>query len=57
VPVVVVQGESGSGKSVSTQALTGILEMPPGRIVAGTAEYRGNDLISRSVTSTYRSCA
>jgi oligopeptide transport system ATP-binding protein len=41
-----ILGESGSGKSVSTQALTGILEMPPGRIVSGTAEYRGADLIS-----------
>ena len=43
---VVILGESGSGKSVSTQALTGILEMPPGRILSGTAEYRGTDLIS-----------
>jgi oligopeptide transport system ATP-binding protein len=43
-----ILGESGSGKSVSTQALTGILEMPPGRIVSGTAEFRGDDLISMS---------
>jgi oligopeptide transport system ATP-binding protein len=41
-----ILGESGSGKSVSTQALTGILEMPPGRILSGTAEYRGTDLIA-----------
>jgi oligopeptide transport system ATP-binding protein len=44
-----ILGESGSGKSVSTQALTGILEMPPGRIVSGTAEYRGADLIGMTV--------
>ncbi|WP_432949681.1 ABC transporter ATP-binding protein [Kribbella sp. CA-253562] len=44
-----ILGESGSGKSVSTQALTGILEMPPGRIVSGTAKYRGEDLIAMSV--------
>jgi oligopeptide transport system ATP-binding protein len=44
-----ILGESGSGKSVSTQALTGILEMPPGRILSGSAEYRGDDLISMSV--------
>ena len=44
-----ILGESGSGKSVSTQALTGILEMPPGRIVSGTAEYRGVDLIGMTV--------
>jgi oligopeptide transport system ATP-binding protein len=41
-----VLGESGSGKSVSVQALTGILEMPPGRIEGGTAEFRGEDLIA-----------
>ena len=44
-----ILGESGSGKSVSTQALTGILEMPPGRIVSGTAKYRGVDLIGMTV--------
>jgi oligopeptide transport system ATP-binding protein len=41
-----ILGESGSGKTVSVQALTGILEMPPGRITGGTARYRGEDLIA-----------
>ncbi|TDO49925.1 oligopeptide transport system ATP-binding protein [Kribbella sp. VKM Ac-2527] len=49
-----ILGESGSGKSVSTQALTGILEMPPGRIVSGTASYRGEDLIAMSVKERRR---
>lgn len=41
-----ILGESGSGKSVSTQAIVGILDMPPGRIVSGTASYRGQDLLA-----------
>ncbi|GAB3925540.1 ABC transporter ATP-binding protein [Microlunatus endophyticus] len=40
-----ILGESGSGKSVSTQAVAGILDMPPGRIVSGSASYRGQDLL------------
>ncbi|MBO0810890.1 MAG: ABC transporter ATP-binding protein [Microlunatus sp.] len=43
-----ILGESGSGKSVSTQAITGILDMPPGRITSGTATYRGQDLLQMS---------
>jgi ABC-type dipeptide/oligopeptide/nickel transport system ATPase component len=30
-----ILGESGSGKSVSAQAVMGILDMPPGRITSG----------------------
>ena len=30
-----VLGESGSGKSVTAQAIMGILDMPPGRITGG----------------------
>jgi oligopeptide transport system ATP-binding protein len=41
-----ILGESGSGKTVSVQALTGILDMPPCRITGGTAHYRGDDLIA-----------
>ncbi len=36
-----IMGESGSGKSVSVQALMGLIPMPPGRIASGTATYRG----------------
>jgi oligopeptide transport system ATP-binding protein len=41
-----ILGESGSGKTVSVQALTGILDMPPCRITGGTARFRGQDLIA-----------
>ena len=41
-----VLGESGSGKSVSAQAIMGILDMPPGRIPKGQILYRGDDLLT-----------
>jgi peptide/nickel transport system ATP-binding protein len=40
-----IVGESGSGKSVSTLALLGLIPMPPGRIVSGTATFKGRDLL------------
>jgi peptide/nickel transport system ATP-binding protein len=40
-----IVGESGSGKSVSTLALLGLIPMPPGRIVRGTATFKGRDLL------------
>ena len=40
-----IVGESGSGKSVSTLALLGLIPMPPGRIVSGTAMFKGQDLL------------
>ena len=40
-----IVGESGSGKSVSTLALLGLIPQPPGRIVSGTAEFKGRDLL------------
>jgi oligopeptide transport system ATP-binding protein len=42
---VAVLGESGSGKSVTAQAVMGILDMPPGRITAGEILFRGRDLL------------
>jgi oligopeptide/dipeptide ABC transporter ATP-binding protein len=44
-----IVGESGSGKSVSTMALLGLIPQPPGRIVSGTAMFRGTDLLKMSV--------
>lgn len=38
-------GESGSGKSVTAQAVMGILDMPPGRITGGEILFRGRDLL------------
>src|SRR5215813_7466946 len=40
-----IVGESGSGKSVSTLALLGLIPLPPGRIVSGTAMFKGQDLL------------
>jgi oligopeptide/dipeptide ABC transporter ATP-binding protein len=40
-----IVGESGSGKSVSTMALLGLIPQPPGRIVSGTAMFKGQDLL------------
>src|SRR5438105_11857243 len=43
-----IVGESGSGKSVSTLALLGLIPQPPGRIVSGTAMFKGRDLLKLS---------
>ncbi|MFF5482762.1 ABC transporter ATP-binding protein [Streptomyces sp. NPDC012935] len=40
-----VLGESGSGKSVTAQAVMGILDMPPGRITGGEILFQGRDLL------------
>ncbi|MFC9327273.1 ABC transporter ATP-binding protein [Kitasatospora sp. NPDC057015] len=41
-----VLGESGSGKSVTAQAIMGILDMPPARIPKGEIRYRGQDMLA-----------
>ncbi|WP_431992671.1 ABC transporter ATP-binding protein [Streptomyces albogriseolus] len=40
-----VLGESGSGKSVTAQAVMGILDTPPGRITGGEVVFQGRDLL------------
>ncbi|MER6192751.1 ABC transporter ATP-binding protein [Streptomyces cyaneofuscatus] len=40
-----VLGESGSGKSVTAQAVMGILDMPPGKITGGEIVFKGQDLL------------
>ncbi|MGW5568802.1 ABC transporter ATP-binding protein [Streptomyces tendae] len=40
-----VLGESGSGKSVTAQAVMGILDSPPGRITGGEVLFEGRDLL------------
>ncbi|MFG2116586.1 ABC transporter ATP-binding protein [Streptomyces sp. NPDC048718] len=40
-----VLGESGSGKSVTAQAIMGILDVPPGRITGGEIRFQGQDLL------------
>lgn len=41
-----IVGESGSGKSVAVCSLLGLIPRPPGRVVAGRAVYRGDDLLT-----------
>ncbi|MFB7906219.1 ABC transporter ATP-binding protein [Kitasatospora sp. NPDC059146] len=41
-----VLGESGSGKSVTAQAIMGILDMPPARIPRGEIRFRGQDMLT-----------
>ncbi|AYN39600.1 ABC transporter ATP-binding protein [Streptomyces dangxiongensis] len=41
-----VLGESGSGKSVTAQAVMGILDTPPGRITGGQILFQGRDLLT-----------
>ncbi|MBO1414848.1 ABC transporter ATP-binding protein [Streptomyces sp. FH025] len=40
-----VLGESGSGKSVTAQAIMGILDTPPARIPRGEIRFRGRDML------------
>jgi len=41
-----VLGESGSGKSVTAQAVMGILDMPPAMIPSGEIRYQGENLLA-----------
>ncbi|CCI51720.1 MAG: ABC transporter ATP-binding protein [Tetrasphaera jenkinsii] len=41
-----ILGESGSGKSVTAQAIMGILDMPPAKIPQGSVKYCGHDLLT-----------
>ena len=43
---VAILGESGSGKSVSAQAVMGIIDTPPGFITGGQILYKGEDLLT-----------
>jgi oligopeptide transport system ATP-binding protein len=43
-----VLGESGSGKSVTAQAIMGILDMPPAVIPKGEIRFRGTNLLKLS---------
>ncbi len=40
-----IMGESGSGKSVTALSVLGLVPTPPGRIMDGSVEYYGEDLI------------
>lgn len=42
---VAILGESGSGKSVSAQAVMGIIDSPPGYVTQGNVRFRGVELL------------
>ncbi len=41
-----ILGESGSGKSVTAQAIMGILDTPPGFVTGGEVRYCGTDILT-----------
>ena len=41
-----ILGESGSGKSVTAQAIMGLIDSPPGFVTGGKVLYRGADLLA-----------
>lgn len=41
-----ILGESGSGKSVSAQAVMGILDTPPGFVTKGSVKFRGVEMLA-----------
>ncbi|NUT47203.1 MAG: ABC transporter ATP-binding protein [Saccharothrix sp.] len=43
-----VLGESGSGKSVTAQAIMGILDTPPAHVTRGAVRFHGEDLLTAS---------
>ena len=51
-----ILGESGSGKSVTAQAIMALLPKPAGSIVGGRILYRGRDLVAEPVTRVRELC-
>ena len=49
-----ILGESGSGKSVSAQAIMGILDSPPGFITQGAIRFRGKDMLTMAAAARRR---
>jgi oligopeptide transport system ATP-binding protein len=51
-----ILGESGSGKSVTAQAIMGILSTPPAEVTSGSVLFRGQDLLKmpEKLRRTYR---
>jgi oligopeptide transport system ATP-binding protein len=45
---IAILGESGSGKSVSAEAVMGIIDAPAGRIVDGAIRFKGKELVPMS---------
>jgi len=44
-----IVGESGCGKSVTVQAMMGLIPMPPGRVMQGSALLRGHEILGQKI--------
>ena len=44
-----IVGESGCGKSVSMQAMMGLIPMPPGRITSGSVKLNGQEILGQTL--------
>ena len=53
---VAVLGESGSGKSITFEAVLGILESPPGHVTGGEAAFDGQSLFAMSPRARRQIC-
>jgi oligopeptide transport system ATP-binding protein len=51
-----ILGESGSGKSITFEAVLGILDSPPGRVTGGQAVFEGRNLFDLSATERRAIC-
>ena len=49
-----IVGESGCGKSVTMMSVMGLIPMPPGRIVSGSAKLNGRELLGLSTAELNR---
>jgi oligopeptide/dipeptide ABC transporter ATP-binding protein len=52
-----ILGESGSGKSVTSQAIMGLLPKPSGSIVGGHIVYQSRDLAAEPISEVRKLCA
>ena len=46
-----IVGESGCGKSVTVQSMMGLIPMPPGRIMGGSARWRGMEFLAGNLVN------
>ncbi len=49
-----IVGESGCGKTVTVQALMGLIPMPPGRITSGSVKFEGREMLGIPLAAANR---